>query len=495
MRSDAITVPGFTHDVCSSFYPLAYASPVIAALELERWGLRWRRSPAVLAHSLPDRPAAVLHAAPADTADSLAAFDRGDGDAWLELFGEWDDISSPALAALLSPFPPVKAGLRLLARTDGQRLRRLARLALLPARRLGEETFAGEGGRLLLAGTALHTDLLPESSGSGLFGWLLAGLGQQVGFPVPEGGAARFADALVARLRDHGGRLVLDQPVRRVIVDGDRAVGVETASGGHFRARHAVVADVGAPALYQELVGIDRLPARFVTSLQHFQYDAATVKVDWALSAPVPWTDSSVGDAATVHIGDSLDEMSEYAFHLTTRQVPAHPFLLVGQMGVADPTRSPEGTETVWAYTHVPREIAGDAGGEGIASMCGPDLERFVNRIEDRMEARAPGFRDLVLGRHQLGPADLEEMDANLVGGAVNGGTSQLHQQLIFRPNEGWGRATTPIRSLYLASASAHPGGGVHGGPGANAARAAIAHRRISRWTSVGRRRAENPGR
>jgi phytoene dehydrogenase-like protein len=160
--------------------------------------------------------------------------------------------------------------------------------------------------------------------------------------------------------------------------------------------------------------------------------------------------------------------------------VPSDPFLLVGQYAHFDPTRQPAGKETAWAYTHVPQRVRGDAGGEGIAGAWdAPELDRIADRMEARVERLAPGFRGRVLRRHVAGPRELEAADANLVGGAINGGTAQLHQQLVFRPIPGLGRAETPVRGLYLASASAHPGGGVHGACGANAARAALVHARI----------------
>jgi phytoene dehydrogenase-like protein len=145
---------------------------------------------------------------------------------------------------------------------------------------------------------------------------------------------------------------------------------------------------------------------------------------------------------------------------------------------MTDPSRQPEGKETAWAYTHIPHPSRAPV-------SCDPRaLDDLVERIEATIEAHAPGFRALVRGRHVLTPSSFEAENANLDGGALSAGTAQLHQQLVFRPVPGLGRAETPVRSLFLASASAHPGGGVHGGPGANAARAAILH---DRWARVRR--------
>jgi phytoene dehydrogenase-like protein len=183
-----------------------------------------------------------------------------------------------------------------------------------------------------------------------------------------------------------------------------------------------------------------------------------------------------LSQAGTVHLADSVDEMTQYCADIAQQRIPGRPFVLVGQMTTADPSRSPAGSEVLWAYTHVPRTVRGDAGSGEIAGVWDDaDREAITARIENRIEEYAPGFKSLISARHLLCPGDLEDHDANLIGGAINGGTCAIHQQLVFRPIPGLGRSETPIRNLYLASSSAHPGGGVHGACGANAARAAIA--------------------
>jgi phytoene dehydrogenase-like protein len=336
---------------------------------------------------------------------------------------------------------------------------------LLSARALGDERFAGEGAKLLLTGLALHTDLAPDDAASAAFGWLLAMLAQEYGYPVPVGGAQRITDALVRRLRSRGGRLVCESPVARVLVAGGRALGVAGADGRLWRARRAVLADVAAPTLYRDLVGLDKLPARLRSDLDGFHWDHSTVKVDWALSGPVPWTNPDVSRAGTVHLGGDAAGLARFSAALAAGAVPEQPFLLAGQMTTTDATRSPAGTEVMWAYTHLPRRPKWSA----------DDVEGHARRVEDTVEAHAPGFRDLIVGRHVFGPDEFERHNASLIGGAVNGGTAAAFQQLIFRPVPGLGRADTPIDRLFLAGSGAHPGGGVHGGPGSNAARAALA--------------------
>ncbi|MFD4411714.1 phytoene desaturase family protein [Streptomyces sp. NPDC058466] len=488
VRHDHGVHPDYVSDLFSSFYPLAAASPVLAALKLEREGLRWSHAPYVLAHPLPDGRCALLGRNIDDTAAALSGFGAADGDAWRELYRVWERLSPDIVDALFTPFPPVRATARLAVRLRGAGGLRLARSMLLPVRRLGEEEFEGEGGRLLLAGNALHADLAPEAAGSGGFGWVMSMLGQTHGFPVPTGGSGALTQALVHRLRARGGVIRCGERVSRVVVHGGRAVGVQTADGETVPARRAVLADVSVPALYGGLVDESHLPGQLLADLRRFQWDFATFKVDWALSGPIPWNAAPASLAGTVHLADGVDDLSRFAAQIALRRVPDRPFLLFGQMTTADPSRSPLGTESAWAYTHVPQEVTGDAGDDG---LCGAWDEREQEAMADRMEAQveryAPGFRALIRARRILAPPTLQSLDANLHGGALNGGTTALHQQLVFRPVPGTGRPETPVKHLFLASAGAHPGGGVHGGPGANAARAALRGRRPTGLTAAQR--------
>lgn len=475
VRSAEVTLPGYVTDLYSAFYPLGFGSPVLSGLDLAAHGLRWQRAPAVLGHPLPDGRAAMLYRDLDDTAAGLEEWHAGDGAAWREVHGNWERLREPLLSALFTPFPPVRAGVRLAGALGVDGALRFARFATLSVRRYAQENFTSPAPGLLLAGNAIHTDLSPESPASAIFGWLLAMLGQSIGFPVPEGGAGRLIDALVDRLAAAGGRLACDSRVDRVLIRDGRAVGVATSAGEQIPVRRAVLADVDAPSLYLRLVGAEHLSARLLADLERFQWDNATVKADWALSGPIPWTAPAVRGAGTVHVGGELDDLSRASHALDLQLVPERPFVIVGQMTTADPSRSPAGTESAWGYTHVPWQARGDAAGQLTGDWSEPsERERFLDRLESQVEAYAPGFRDLIAARHVQFPRDMEAADGNLVGGALNGGTAGLHQQLIFRPVPGLARPETPIAGLYLASSSAHPGGGVHGGCGANAARAAL---------------------
>lgn len=473
--SDRSLHPDYITDWFSSFYPLGAASPVLARLDLERCGLQWSHAPAALAHVLPDDRCAVLSRDLDRTVASLDEFAAGDGAVWRQLTEQFEQVRDPLLRALFSPFPPVRAAASLARALGSAELLRFARFAVQSVRAMAAERFAGEGAALLLAGNAMHTDLPPEAAASALYGWLLAMLGQTVGFPVPVGGSGVLVDALITRFEAARGELRLGVPVREVEVVDGRVRAVRTADGERIEAA-TVVADVSAPMLYQRLIDARHLPPRLLDDVRRFQWDSPTMKIDWALSAGVPWTAKGARDAGTVHLGVDLDGMTRHAGDLATGTVPRNPFVIMGQMTTSDATRSPVGTESAWAYTHLPHGVP----------LRPAAVTRQVKRVEALIEARAPGFIDTIRARRVLAPSDLEGLDASLTDGAVGGGTASIHQQLIFRPVPGLARPETPVDGVYLASASAHPGGGVHGAPGANAA---LAAQRRTSWTGGLRRR------
>jgi phytoene dehydrogenase-like protein len=491
VRSAEDVHAGFVHDTFSAFYPLAAASPTIRSFHLEDHGLAWAHAPAVLGHPFPDGQWALLHRDREVTAGMLEQQTPGDGAAWLELCAIWDRIGDELIGALLTPFPPVRHGLGMLARLRSVGGLDFVKTMLSPATDVGLIRFTGASPRTLIAGNAGHADIPLTAPGSGLMGILMSMLAQTVGFPAPVGGAGELTQSLARRFRAAGGEVRCSTEVVRVEVTNRRATGVVVAGGERIHAVHAVLADVIASNLYGGLVDAEDLPARTMRSMRSFQLDPGTVKVDWALDGAVPWSSEPAYAPGTFHVADSVEDMTEALGQVSARAIPARPFMLAGQMTTTDPTRSPAGTESMWAYAHVPQEAVRDAGEGGIRGAWDEsDCERFADRMQDRIERLAPGFGSRILARRVLGPRQLEAMDANLVGGAINGGTSQLHQELVFRPVPGLGRAETPVHGLYLASASAHPGGGVHGAAGMNAARAAVAHRRFAPLTkSLGKAR------
>jgi phytoene dehydrogenase-like protein len=459
-------MPGYTVDLFSAFYPMALVSPAIQALRLEDHGLAWTHASTVVGHarSSDDDDAPVIHHDVARTAADLERRCAGDGDAWLRLFDEWRLIKDGLLDSLFAPFPPVAGPARLLRRLGtGGTLRFLHRL-LMPATVLGEKLFRGDAPRTLLLGNAMHADVPVDAPASGLMGYLMSMLAQDVGFPVPIGGAGQFAAALVARAQAAGAEIECNQRVDAIDVRGGRAVAVMTEQGHRVVARRAIIADVSAPDLYRRLLPREAVSDSMQASLDWFVWDTPVVKVNYALDAAIPWLSQSLQDAGTVHLGADADGLVRWMADLNTGTVPTNPFMLFGQMSTADATRSPSGTESAWAYSHLPRGVVDDRSARALAGA--------IDRVA---EQHAPGFGDRIIARTEQLPSSLQAADANLKGGAVNGGTSALFQQLIFRPVPGLGRPETPIEGLYLGSAAVSPGGSVHGICGRNAALAALA--------------------
>jgi phytoene dehydrogenase-like protein len=458
VRTEELTLPGFLHDTFSAVYPAGAGSPVFARMGLERHGLRWVQPEACYAHPLPDGTAVGLYRDVERTAASLDAVHAGDGTAWRAfvepLLAHFDAVR----AAMLAPFPPVEGALKLAAGLRPLGAVRFATLVPTSAQSLAHRLFGGSGSRAWLYGSAGHSDVPPAGRGGAIAAVYLNLLGHARGWPSPEGGAGRLTDALVGRLAELGGQLRTGALVERIEVSGGRVAGVQIA-GGERLASRIVIADVMPRALLA-LAG-DAISGLYRSLAARYRYGPATIKVDWALDGPIPWTGAAAREAGTVHVcgdeAETVDTMTR-----TQRQLPERPYLLLGQQSLADPSRAPAGKHTAWAYTRGPQTID-----------WARESDRHVERIEAQIERYAPGFRDRILARSVLTPEALQRRDPNLIGGDVGGGSYVL-PQVIFRPVPRLSPYRTPVAGLYLGSAAAFPGAAVHGVPGDAAARAAI---------------------
>ena len=460
VRTEELTLPGFGHDTFSSVYPAAAASPVFSRLPLMAHGLEWVTPEACMAHPLPHGEAAVLYRDLAATARSLDRIAPGDGESWQRFASRYLSTFAGVRDTMLSGFPPIGGVLRLTAGAGPRAMVDFTRLLGGSAAGLGRRLFAGDGSRAWLYGTAMHGDMPPGGAGSGIAAVYLNLLGHAVGWPSPRGGAQRLTDALVSYLHSLGGETHTDANVQAITTAGRRVQGVAVADGREYRAG-IVIADVMPHALL--VMTGDALSGWYRAALRRYVYGPATLKVDWALNGPIPWSNPEVRQAGTVHVAGGEQELLS-AVAATAHGLPARPFLLLGQQSIADPSRAPEGKHTAWAYTHGP------------AGLDWPRLaERHVQAVEAQIERFAPGFRDLILARHVLTPAELQARNANLVNGDVGGGSYRL-RQAVFRPIPSLSPYRTPLRGLYLGSAAAFPGGAVHGVPGDAAARAALRH-------------------
>jgi phytoene dehydrogenase-like protein len=472
VATEELTLPGFHHDTFSSVYPAGASSRVFADMPLHRHGLRWVHPPVCMAHPLADGTGAALYRDLDRTVAGLEALHAGDGERWgrlaRPLVGHFDALRDTMLAG----FPPLAGPVRLTAALGARGTLEFARLVLMPAQALAEELFADERSRAWLYGSALHSDAPLTAPGSAVAAVYMMLLGHGGGWPSPEGGAGALAKALLSYLGELGGEVRTGARVTGIAVEHGRVVGVDI-EGGVRVGSPVVVADV-MPGALTELAG-GALPARYALALRRFRPGPSTLKLDWALDGPIPWASPAAREAGTVHVGGTAGEV----LHSTTVAggLPEHPFVLLGQQSLADPTRAPAGKHTAWAYTHGPQGLDWPA-----------EEERHVERMEAQVERFAPGFRDLILARHVLGPADLQRRNANLIGGDVGGGSYAL-DQLLLRPLPSLSPYRTPVRGLYLGSAATFPGGGVHGVPGRAAARLALAQARVRRVARrIGRR-------
>jgi phytoene dehydrogenase-like protein len=465
--SGELTLPGFIHDHCAGFNPMTVASPAFHELELEAEGLRWIHPDVIMAHPFEDGTAIALHHGLDATVASLERAEPGAGTPWRNLIEQYRPLADALVESILGPLPPVRPSLTLVAS--------LRRDALLLARRmtgsveaLGLDLFDGAmRPTAWLAGSAQHSGLPPTTAGSGAFGFLLQLVAHSHGWPFPEGGQGRVADALMAIATREGVIVRCDAHAERVLVRGGRAAGVALRGGDEVPARD-VVSTISARPL-AALLPDEALPHRLVRRLRIWRYGTAAFKLDYALRAPVPWTAPEPRRAAVVHVGGGLRELAAAAQAGARGEVPERPVLVVGQHTLEDPTRAPEGQHTLYCYAHVPARYE-----------CSD--EEVAARVESQLERFAPGFSETVLARAIRNPQMTEAENPSLVGGDIAGGSYELDQQLLFRPAPELCRYRTPLKGLYVAGASVHPGGAVHGMGGRSAARALLADRRMRPW-------------
>lgn len=425
LRSDALTLPGFVHDVYSSVYPLGVASPFFASLPLQSLGVEWAHPPLPVAHPLDGTDAVVMSRSVSETAADLG----DDRVAYARLFEPLADQWEALVEEILAP-PHVPRHPWLLAR--------FGRDALQPAAAMATRRFRGARARALFAGLAAHSALRLDARPSAAVGVLLGTLAHAVGWPFVRGGASRLANALAAEFTRLGGTIVTDHAV---------------ASIDALPPTRSILCDV-TPRQLVSIAGA-RLSLSYRTALAKYRYGPGAFKLDWALSEPIPWRAAACRMAGTVHVGGTLDEIASAEAAAWEGTIADRPFVLLTQSTVADGGRAPAGRHVAWGYCHVPPGSTVD----------------MTARIERQVERFAPGFRDTIVARYVAAPHDLERANPNLVGGDIGGGALDLGQ-LFLRPT--WRRYRTSSRGLYLCSSSTPPGGGVHGMCGYYAAQAVL---------------------
>ena len=463
---------GYLHDWGSAFYGVLHLSPVLAELGLDR-RVRWAhtRTPVAAVWDR-DRPAALLRRTVDATADGLGE----DAEAWRSLVAWWHRLGAPLFDAVLGPVGDALPLLRAARGLTGPREAVLtARTLLEPVEAYVAQEFRADAARMLLAAHATHGDVAVDAAGSTPPALLLAMAAQVHGMPVPVGGAVRLAEAMVAAAQEAGVVVRTGVEVTRVVVRGGRAVGVVTADGTGVAARRAVVADVAPTVLARDLVGEQHLPGEWLASLRRHRWTSGYFRLDVDLDGPAPWSDERLVDSAVVHVTGELDELAMAQAQVRRGRLPDLPQLIVGQQDRADPSRVPPGAASLWVECHCPARPVGETGDWAPA---------FTERVLDRLEAHAPGLRSRVVDTTVLPPLALQERDPNLIGGDVAGGSASLDQLSVFRPVAGWSPYALPVRGLWMCGAASHPGGGVHGMCGRNAARAVLRTARLRPWAA-----------
>jgi phytoene dehydrogenase-like protein len=435
MRTQELTLPGVLHDVCSAVHPLAVASPVFQSFRLEGFGLEWIQARYPLVHPLENGKVALLEREVKATALRLGH----DEPHYLQLFEHFTRRADALLGDFLAPFH-VPAHPLLYAR--------FAWHALRSARALARHHFRSESARALFAGMAAHSFLALEEPASAAVGLMLGIAGHSYGWPIPRGGSQSITAALLACFKEAAGELITGRCIHSV---------------DELPASSLLLFDV-TPHQLIKICG-EHLPESYRASLKRFVYGPGVFKLDWTLSRPVPWLAPECHETATVHLGGTFEEIATSESAMRHGQIPEKPFVLIAQPSLWDNSRTPDTRHTLWGYCHVPLH-------------CREDM---TSRIETQIERFAPGFRDIILARHAMFPADFEAYNGNYIGGSISGGLMTLRQTLV-RPRLFSNPYATPNPRIFLCSSSTPPGPGVHGMCGWHAALTVLAQREKSEF-------------
>lgn len=426
MRTAELTLPGFLHDVCSSVFAMAVCSPFFSTLPLEKYGLQWAFPPAAVAHPFEDCTAAMLYKSVEETAATLGEDARSYRVLMEDLAAHAQELIKDALAPFHFPRRPF-------------RFARFGLRAVRPASSLAQAYFKTEHGRAFFGGLAAHSMLPLEFMATSAVALVLAVSAHAAGWPFARGGAGQLAAALVKHLESIGGRVM---------------TGIRVESLDQLPVGSTVLFDITPRQLIQ--IAGNHLPQWYRKKLQRYRYGVAAYKIDWALHQAIPWRAAECAQAGTVHLGESLKEIRDSESAAWYGQTSSRPYVLLTQPSLFDPTRAPAGKHTAWGYCHVPNGFRGNV----------------TEAIENQVERFAPGFHDCIAARSIMGPIELEQHNPNLVGGDIGGGATLL-SQLFLRPTASLYR--TPLKGIYLCSASTPPVPGVHGMCGYFAAEAALA--------------------
>ena len=478
VASGEVTVPGFVHDLYATNLNLFLASPVYQrrAADLERHGLRFAVTDKPFSSVFSGGRAIRIYQDTERTLGLLREHSAADAAGWERLAGEFERFAPLLFGLYGMPLPSAAAGVTLAraVREHGAGgMADLARILLSSTRELGEAYFETEELRALIAPWGMHLDFGPDVAGGAMFPFLETFADQANGMAVAEGGASRLPEALAALVREAGGQIRTGAEVVRIATAGDRACGVELASGERIEARRAVLANLAPPLVFGRLLagaGLDGASA----GARSYRYGPSTMVIHLALREPPRWTAADdLHEFGYVHVGGTVDDMALAYAQATAGQLPERPLLVVGQTSAIDPTRVPEGAASLWIQVRVlPRTPP--------AGTWEDVKHGYAEQMIDLVEEHAPGLRDRILGMAVSSPADLEREVPTLVGGDSLGGSHHLRQNFLLRPVPGWSRYATPVEGLYLCGSATWPGAGVNAVSGSLAAAAIVAAQRTA---------------
>ncbi|NEU09315.1 NAD(P)/FAD-dependent oxidoreductase [Flavihumibacter sp. R14] len=426
LRSAELTLPGFTHDICSAVHPLAFGSPFFSKLPLQKHGLEYIFPAVAAAHPFRDGSAAFLTKSIDETARWLTKDDQTYATLFTRLLKDWPGLMNDLLGPLRIPENPAA-------------LAKFGMKALLPATVLARN-FQTTGARALVAGMAAHSMLPLTYIGTSAIALVLMASGHEYGWPIPKGGSASIANALASYFTALGGRIETGRMI---------------TSMNQLPSSHAVLFDI-TPKQLLKIAG-HKFSTIYKWQLERYRYGMGVFKMDWALDEPIPFKNSRCRQAGTVHLGSTMAEIADSEQQTWQGRHPEKPFVLLAQPSISDPSRAPAGKHSVWAYCHVPKNSNAD----------------MTEAIESQVERYAPGFKDRILARHVMNSRDMECYNPNYIGGDINGGAIDIGQ-LFTRPALRWSPYRTSAKGLYICSSSTPPGGGVHGMCGYHAAKRAL---------------------
>jgi phytoene dehydrogenase-like protein len=415
-RSGELTLPGFTHDICSAVHPLGIGSPFFQSLPLEKHGLQWIHPFIPLAHPFDDGMAAVLSKSIEATCKTL----NGDASQYKKLIEpfvkNWDRLASDIFAPLHFPKHPIL-------------MTHFAYFALRSAHGLSSSLFKSKQAQAFFAGLSAHAIMPLTKPLTAAFGLILAILGHTVGWPFPQGGSQKIANALASFFLSLKGKIY---------------TGVNVENLEDLPSTRVILCDLSPKQFLK--IGKKHLPLKYYSQLEKYRYGPGVFKIDWALNAPIPWKAKECLQAGTIHIGGNFEEIVESEKKVWENKYTKKPYIILAQPSLFDPSRAPPTYHTAWGYCHVPN---------------GSDRD-MTEEIENQIERFAPNFKDCILARSTRTAKEMENYNPNYVGGDINGGVQDIYQ-LFTRPSKQLIPYSTPLKGVYLCSSSTPPGGGVHG--------------------------------